>query len=448
MKANALYKIGSSLWLAAVALSLAGVSAIASASEALDSVRVWPAPDKTRVVFDLAAAPSHSFFTLYDGEPLRLVIDFNNTRNRANLDALDFESLMVKRIRTSSPPNNSTTRIVLELSERVEPVVFALPPNERYGHRLVVDILGQSVPEQRVTRSADRLPERQVVVAIDAGHGGEDPGSIGPSGLYEKHITLPVAKRLADLINQDPAMKAVLVRTGDYGVPLHQRTRAARQQRADMFISVHADAFTSPQPRGASVWVLSRRRANSELGRWLENREQHSELLGGAGEVLSTNGDDPYLARTLLDMSLDSSMSGGFEAANILLRELNSVTRLHRREPQAASFAVLNSPDIPSVLVELGFISNPHEETQMRNPAHQQRLAEALYRGTRQFFVDHPVDGTILANQRTRRHEVQPGESLSVLAQRYGTTVRAIQQSNDLSSTTLRVGQVLEIPLS
>ncbi|RUO33969.1 N-acetylmuramoyl-L-alanine amidase [Aliidiomarina soli] len=418
------------------------------AAEAIESVRVWPAPDKTRIVFDLAEAPTHSYFTLYDSQPYRLVIDFHNTRNQVNLDALDFESLMVGRVRTSSPPDSSTARIVLELSDQVEPVIFALPPNERYGHRLVVDIPGQSVPEQRVTRSADRLPEREVIVAIDAGHGGEDPGSIGPSGVYEKNITLPVATKLAALINADPGMKAVLVRTGDYGVPLNQRTRVARGQRADMFISIHADAFTSPQPRGASVWVLSRRRANSELGRWLENREQHSELLGGAAEVLSSNGDDIYLARTLLDMSLDSSMSGGFDAANIFIDQLSTVTRLHSRQPQAASLAVLNSPDIPSVLVELGFISNPHEETQMRNSAHQQRLAEALYRGTREFFVNHPLDGTILANQTERQHTVKSGESLSILAQRYGTTVRAIQRRNNLSSTTLRVGQVLDIPIS
>lgn len=423
-------------------------SFVAVAGEAIESVRVWPAPDKTRIVFDLAEAPEHSYFTLYDSQPYRLVIDFRNTRNQVNLDALDFDSLMVGRIRSSSPPQDSTSRIVLELSERVDPTVFPLPPNERYGHRLVVDIPGQSVSQQRVTRSAEGLSERPVIVAIDAGHGGEDPGSIGPAGTYEKNVTLPVAQKLAALINADPAMKAVLVRTGDYGVHINQRNRVARRERADMFISIHADAFTSPQPRGASVWVLSRRRANTELGRWLENREQHSELLGGAGEVLSNNGDDPYLARTLLDMSLDSSMSGGFDAANLLLGRLADVTHVHRREPQAASFAVLNSPDIPSVLVELGFISNPQEEQNLRSAAHQQRLAQALFDGTREFFIRHPIDGTILANQRVRQHRVQSGDSLSVLAQRYGTSVRAIQQHNSLSGSVLRVGQVLEIPSS
>lgn len=420
----------------------------ATAGDAIESVRVWPAPDKTRIVFDLAAAPNHSYFTLYDSQPYRLVIDFRNTRNQLNLTAVEFDSLMVSRIRSSSPPQESTARVVIELSRQVDPVIFPLPPNERYGHRLVVDIPGQSVREDRVTRSLDAMQERPVIVAIDAGHGGEDPGSIGPTGLYEKNVTLPVAQRLADLINADPAMKAVLVRTGDYGVQLNQRNRIARRERADIFISIHADAFTSPQPRGASVWVLSRRRANTELGRWLENREQHSELLGGAGEVLSTNGGDPYLARTLLDMSLDSSMSGGFEVANLLLNRLGTVTRVHRREPQAASFAVLNSPDIPSVLVELGFISNPQEEQQLRSSAHQQRLAQALYDGTREFFVRHPVDGTMLANQRVRQHRVVSGESLSVLAQRYGTSVSAIQQHNKLTNSVLKVGQILEIPSS
>ena len=164
--------------------------------------------------------------------------------------------------------------------------------------------------------------------------------------------------------------------------------------------------------------------------------------------MLSNNGGDPYLARTLLDMSLDSSMSGGFEVANLLLNRLGTVTRVHRREPQAASFAVLNSPDIPSVLVELGFISNPQEEQQLRSSAHQQRLAQALYDGTREFFVRHPVDGTMLANQRVRQHRVVSGESLSVLAQRYGTSVSAIQQHNKLTNSVLKVGQILEIPSS
>lgn len=432
----------------ALLIILLGWSTLVQASGSLDSVRVWPAPDKTRVVFDLAAAPKHSYFTLYDGRPYRLVIDFAGTRNATDLDALDFESMMVERIRTSSAPNEGTTRIVLELSDGVSPTIFPLPPNERYGHRLVVDIPGQSVPEERITRSADRLPERKVIIAIDAGHGGEDPGSIGPSGTYEKNITLPVAQRLANAINADPGMQAVLVRSADYGVPLNQRTRAARRERADMFISLHADAFTSPQPHGASVWVLSRRRANTELGRWLENREQHSELLGGAAEILTSNGGDPYLARTLLDMSIDNSMSGGFDAANILLKELQGVTRLHRREPQAASFAVLNSPDIPSVLVELGFISNPQEEQRLRSTAHQQRLANALYNGVREYFIRHPLDGTILANTKVRKHTVSSGDSLSVIAQRYNTSVGAIQRQNNLNSTVLRVGQVLEIPSS
>lgn len=423
-------------------------SCVSWASGSLESVRVWPAPDNTRIVFDLASAPRHSYFTLYDSKPYRLVIDFADTSNAADLDNLNFDSLMVNKVRTSSPSESGSTRVVLELSEKVDPTVFPLAPNERYGHRLVVDIPGQSVPEERVTRSAENLPERKVVVAIDAGHGGEDPGSIGPSGTYEKNITLPVAQMLADRINADPGMEAFLVRTGDYGVPLNQRTRRARQQRADMFMSVHADAFTTPQPRGASVWVLSRRRANTELGRWLENREQHSELLGGAAEILTNTGSDPYLARTLLDMSLDSSMSGGFDAANLLLSELGGVTKLHKSQPQAASLAVLNSPDIPSVLVELGFISNPQEERNLLSGGHRERLANALYTGVRNFFIRYPLDGTILANSKAHKHTVSSGDSLSILAQRYGTTVSAIRQHNNLDSTVLHVGQVLEIPAS
>lgn len=421
-------------------------------ANSIDNVRVWPSPDRTRVVFDLSAEANHSYFTLYDGGPNRIVIDFHGFKNNVDLSSVTTDSLLLERLRPSTPPSANVTRIVLDVNAQPEPNIFKLGPINEYGHRLVVDLPGQSIIPQaqpaRIVRTAERSELRPVVVAIDAGHGGQDPGSIGPAGTHEKLVTLAVAQRLAAKINADPSMRAVLTRTGDYSLSLGQRARAIRQARADFFISIHADAFTTPQPRGASVWVLSRRRSETELGRALVNKERLSEELYELEPTLDANSDDPFLARALLDMRRDDSMNDGSLAAELLLQELGKVTNLHRREPQGASFAVLSNIGTPSVLVELGFISNPQKERLLRTHAHQEKLASALYRGLRQHFIRHPIPGTILANQSFQIHVVQRGESLSTIAQRYRTTVDALVQANDLNSTVLRVGQELQIPTS
>ncbi|HLV48247.1 MAG TPA: N-acetylmuramoyl-L-alanine amidase [Aliidiomarina sp.] len=432
------------------ALALMLASAAASAST-IDNVRVWPSPERTRIVFDVAAEPHYTYFTLYQNGPKRIVIDFQNTKNNVDLSAVDTDSLLLDRVRTSTPADNSSARIVLDVTAAVDPTIFKLAPSGPYGHRLVVDLPGTSIVperEQRVVRTAERGENRRVIIAIDAGHGGQDPGSIGPSGTYEKLVTLAVAQRLAAKINADPAMEAVLTRTGDYGLSLAQRALLIRKARADFFISIHADAFTTPQPRGASVWVLSRRRSETEYGRALENKERLSEELYELGPTLQANSDDPFLARALLDMRRDDSMQDGSLAAGLLLEQLGRITTLHRPKPQGASFAVLSNIGTPSVLVELGFISNPQKERLLRSAAHQEKLATALYAGLRSHFIRHPVDGTILAHQQLQRHIVARGESLSILAQRYNTTVDAIVQFNDLGSTSIRIGQELQIPTS
>lgn len=427
----------------------------AAYASTIDNVRVWPSPERTRIVFDVADEPSYTYFTLYQNGPQRIVIDFKNTSINTDLTAVQTESLLLNKVRTSTPTDNNSVRIVLDVTAAIEPTIFKLAPAGPYGHRLVVDLPGTSIAvepvqerESRVVRTADRGEHRPVIVAIDAGHGGQDPGSIGPAGTYEKLVTLAVAKRLAEKINADPAMEAVLTRTGDYGMSLAQRASRIRQARADFFISIHADAFTTPQPRGASVWVLSRRRSETEYGRALENKERLSEELYELEPTLNANSNDPFLARALLDMRRDDSMQDGSLAAGILLEQLGRVTTLHRPRPQGASFAVLSNIGTPSVLVELGFISNPQKERLLRSSAHQEKLASALYAGLRTHFIRHPVDGTILAHQQLQKHVVARGESLSVLAQRYNTTVDAIVQFNDLGSTNIRVGQELQIPTS
>ncbi|RUO23418.1 N-acetylmuramoyl-L-alanine amidase [Aliidiomarina iranensis] len=433
-----------------------------SVAQNIENVRVWPSAEKTRVVFDLSAEPTYTYFTLFDNQPYRIVIDFQNTANQVDLSAIEIASDVVTVIRTSGSPRAGTSRIVLEINSATAPEIFPLGPSGNSGHRLVVDIAGatdlsQVVAESqsstpatsapRVPRTLDAIPIRPLVVAIDAGHGGRDPGSIGPAGNFEKVITLAVARKLAARVNADPGMRAVLTRTGDQSLSLAQRTSVVRRERADFFVSIHADAFTTPQPRGASVWILSKRRSDTELGRALENKERLSEELIDVVPSLENSEDDPYLNRTFLDMLRDNSMADGHEAATIILDQLGRVTNLHRDKPEGASFGVLSALRTPSVLVELGFISNPQKERLLINNSHQDRLANALYLGIREFFLRNPVAGTSLAELEIQTHVVARGESLSVIAARYGVRVADIKAQNNLRSNTIRVGQQLEIPL-
>ncbi len=414
----------------------------------IDNIRIWPAPDNTRVVFDLSATPNYSYFTLYDTKPYRLVIDFNNTKLATDLAKITNESLLIHKIRTSTPKNSSSTRIVLELSDKIQATVFPLAANDRYGERLVIDLPGRSIARRTQALTVEQLTERKVTIAIDAGHGGDDPGSIGPRGTYEKHVVLKIAKALADIINQDSAMQAYLIRTGDYYVGLKERTRKAEEIKADLLVSIHADAFTSPQPRGASVWVLSTRRANNEMGRLLEDKERLSDVLGGVDVAVGEDDTYGYISKTFLDLSMGHAMSTGYEMAKEVIGEMKKVAHMHKHEPQHASLAVLTSGNVPSMLIETGFISNPQEEQLLLTNKHQQQLARAMYQGIRNYFQRRPPDGTLFATNRSSTHVVRSGESLSVLAQRYNTTVKAIKERNGLESNVLYVGQKLEIPSS
>jgi N-acetylmuramoyl-L-alanine amidase len=435
MMKNNYYKIKSCLL-----LSLALHSFAVLASNQVQSVRVWPSPDNTRVVFDMSAAPEHKSFSL--DKPDRLVIDLSNIKGGSSLPEISGESALIKAIRSSGDGNSM--RIVLDLAKHSNANVFTLPPTPPYGHRLVVD-LPDDQPVQNIPPAAIRAA-RDIVVAIDAGHGGEDPGSIGPSGFYEKNITLPVAKQLAQLINNQPGMKAMMVRTNDYYIHVNRRTEIARGQQADLLVSIHADAFTTPQPRGASVWVLSLRRATSEVGRMLEQTERHSELLGGVAEIIKDSANERYLAQTVLDLSMNHSMITAYQAANEVLQELGKVAYLHKKQPQAASLGVLKAPDIPSILVEVGFISNPKEERQLRSSAYQTKLAQSLFTALKRHFEKSAPADSLFAQQRAREHRVSAGESLSLLAQRYNVSVDDLRNHNQLANDSIRVGQTLRIP--
>ncbi|WCH26404.1 N-acetylmuramoyl-L-alanine amidase [Aeromonas salmonicida] len=372
--------------------------ALPSWANQLKSVRVWPSPDNTRVVLDMSSAPNYNYFTLTG--PDRLVIDLKGANNVANLARIGNNSELVRKIRESSPLEKGGLRLVLDLSSTIKPVVFPLAPAGPYGHRLVIDL---PYEEKRSAAAVQATPVggkgKGVVIAIDPGHGGEDPGSIGPRRTYEKRVTLAVSQKLAALIDREPGMRAVLTRRGDYFVDLNKRSEIARKAKADLLVSVHADSFHNSTPRGASVWVLSTNRANREMGSWLEKQEKQGELLGGVGKVLAESDPNPYLAQTFLDLSMDKSRAEGYDVSRQILRSMGKVARLHKKAPEHASLAVLKAPDIPSVLVETGFISNHAEEKLLATPAYQDKLARAIFEGIRNYYRAHPTKGALLTGK-------------------------------------------------
>lgn len=421
----------------------------------IDGVRIWPSTDNTRVVFDMKTAPEFTYFTLKN--PHRLVIDLNDTKDSFSLSGVENSGNLINKLRYSTPKNKSSARVVVELNRDTKPSLFAMSPEGAYGHRLVVDLpdsAPQTLPPLTASTSSVVLDDstsvrdRDIIVAIDAGHGGHDPGSVGPAGTFEKHITLSIAKKLESMINKERGMRAIMTRSDDYYISPNRRPEIAREKKADLLISIHADAFSQPQPRGGSVWVLSMRRADTELGRWLEKSERHSELLGGAAEVINDKSSERYLTETILGLSMDHSMATSHDLGNKVVEELKQVTSLHKRKPQAASFAVLTAPDIPSILVEVGFISNPQEEKNLNWSKYRERLATAMFNATKRYFKQVPPDGTLWAQEKAnnRTHKVRSGESLSLLAQRYNVKVSSIKAANALSSDVVRVGQVLNIP--
>jgi len=409
------------------------------AVNSIDGIRVWPAPENTRIVFDVKQKPDYKYFTL--SKPNRLVIDFKNTKNSVALKKLAADDPRVKLFRSSYSKGN--TRLVLELAKSYQLTVFPLAPAGQYGNRLVIDLYDKSRSKKILSKPKQSVGD--IIIGIDAGHGGEDPGSIGGKGTYEKRVTLAIAKKLQKVINKEKGMKAVMIRSGDYAVDINRRTSLARKKHVDFFVSIHADAFYTPQPSGASVWVVTKRRAESELAKWLVNREKKSELLGGGGGVIK-NTSDSHLALALADMSKEHSLAVSFGVANNVIKELKKITKMHKKTPQNGNFGVLKSSDIPSILVETGFISNHKEEKNLTWPKHQQRLANAIHSGIKSHFLAHPLTGSYFASVGYKQHKVRSGESLSVLAQRYNISMSKLKSINDLKSNTLKIGQMLKIP--
>lgn len=405
------------------------------------NARLWAAPDQTRVVFDVSAPVQHSLFTLRN--PDRLVIDIADAAVTQPLSGLDFSDGAVEGIR-SAARNGNDLRVVLDLRHGVRPKSFLLRPNAEYGDRLVIDLEQVQASTRRPVKrlQQDASGSREIVIAIDAGHGGEDPGATGRHGTKEKDVVLAIARRLAKLVDRTPGMRAVLVRDGDYYIGLRQRVAKAREERADMFVSIHADAFRDSRARGASVFALSQRGASSEAARWLADRENAADLVGG----VSLDDKDDVLASVLLDLSLTGTIEASLELGGYVLDQLKGIGRVHKHRVHQAGFVVLKSPDIPSILVETAFISNPAEEGKLRDARHQQRLAESIMGGIEAYFQRYPPPGTRLARAASRRHVIARGDTLSGIAQRYDVSLNRLRSANGLTRDILHVGDVLTIP--
>jgi len=406
-------------------------------------VRMWPSPESTRLVFDLSSPAEHTLFTL--ANPDRVVIDIPGASLDKPVNGLDFSQGLLKRIRTARQ-GDDTLRVVLDLKHKARPKSFVLRPNQEYGDRLVIDLEDpevKSAPVQRAERG-DAGALRDIVIAIDPGHGGEDPGAIGPTGTREKDVVLAVARRLKALIEQEPGMRCFMTRDGDYYVSLNQRIKRARDQRADLFISIHADAFRDRRARGSSVYTLSQRGASSEYARLLADKENASDAIGG----VSLEDKDDLLASVLLDLSQTATLEASSDAATRVLGSLRRVGHVHKPRVEQAGFRVLKAPDMPSVLVETAFISNPAEERKLRSSSHQYALARALMDGVRTYFRSNPPPGTRLAQARSREHVIGRGDTLSGIARNYDVSLDNLRRVNALSSDDLRVGAVLRIPPS
>lgn len=395
-----------------------------AAESSVMAVRVWPAADYTRITLEGKSALRYTSQIVKN--PERLVIDLEGVEFNSvlqNLPTSITEADPYIQLIRAGRNRPGVVRLVVELKTEINPQIFELPPVASYGHRLVVDLypttpqdpllalIQKPSPDEAVLGNAptpdraqpasqsrpvdSRRPPRKepdmarlVTVALDPGHGGEDPGAVGAAGSYEKHVTLEIARRLKAKIDAQPNMRAMLTRDDDYFVPLHQRVNKARRVQADLFVSIHADAFVRPDARGSSVFVLSERGASSAAARYLAQKENDADLIGG---VNIAGARDSHLARTLLDLSQTATINDSMKVGKAVLNELGSINTLHNGGVEEAGFAVLKAPDIPSILVETAFISNPEEERRLNDDAYQDKMANAILRGIKRYFTDTPL---------------------------------------------------------
>ncbi|WP_370523126.1 N-acetylmuramoyl-L-alanine amidase AmiB [Pantoea sp. Seng] len=478
------------------ALCIVSASAL---SATLSDIKVENGDSQATVTLSFNGQPVYGFFPLHN--PNRVVLDIRQSGAIKGLPLNFSGENIVQRIRNSQPKDKQSIRLVFELTQAAHTRASTQRDGNQY--RVVFTIRGTQ-PAKRSTAAAPVTTARQsesaanpfnanpvttvtnsnttvrpggavsrndtVIVAIDAGHGGQDPGASGQHGLHEKNVTIAIARKLKALMDQDPMFKPVLTRNGDYFISVMGRSEVARKENANLLVSIHADAAPNHSATGASVWVLSNRRANNEMANWLEQKEKQSELLGGAGDLLANSQADPYLSQAVLDLQFGHSQRVGYDVAVKVLQQLRGVTPLHKRLPEHASLGVLRSPDIPSLLVETGFISNAAEERLLGSSAYQEKIAQSIYKGLRNYFLAHPLQsipkeenrpldsapavsvasnpatGTVQYTGATQRHTVTRGETLSGIAAKYGVSMATLRDLNSLKRDVVWVGQHLKVP--
>lgn len=468
------------LWRPLLAFCLLLLVPFLTTAATLSNISVDNGGSQATVTLHFNGKPDYSWFPLH--KPDRVVMDINQAGTIKGLPLNFSGENIVKRIRTSKPVNSKSFRLVFEVTQPVKTVTRLATQGNDYqviftlrGKEATKAVAGISTVTSNpfdgqngatatntntTTYPGGKVRNNdQVIVAIDAGHGGQDPGAIGQNGLKEKNVTIAIARKLQKLLNSDPMFKAVMTRNGDYYVSVMGRSEVARKENANLLLSIHADSAPSHSASGASVWVLSNRRANSEMAGWLEQREKQSELLGGAGDLLANNKSDPYFSQAVIDLQFGHSQRVGYDVAVKVIQQLRSVTPMHKRLPEHASLGVLRSPDIPSLLVETGFISNKKEEKLLGSSAYQDKIARAIYRGLRNYFKAHPMQNVprkentpqpsaavTRADSATTLHVVRSGETLTGIARRYGVTNRELVELNRLKKEGVWIGQRLKVP--
>jgi N-acetylmuramoyl-L-alanine amidase len=371
-------------------------TAMFAEAASIQSVRLWRAPDNTRLVFDLSGPAEHKLLSLpgEKGQAQRIVITLPDSQFNADASKVSLANTPLSGFTTEK--NGTELKLVIDLSTAVKPKSFLLPANNQYGDRLVLDLFDEnSMQETKVVKPASN-GMRDVIIAVDPGHGGEDPGAKGPGGLYEKNVTLAIAKELVKLINDAPGYSAFLTRSSDYYVSLRGRTQIARNKGADLFVSIHADAFKDSSAQGAGVFALSQRGATSETARWLAQSENDADLVGG----VNLGDKDPVLQGVLLDLSMTATVATSLDMGDKVIGQMKKFTKMHRGFVEQAGFVVLKNPDIPSLLIETGFITNPQEAKDLSNPKFRSTMAKGIFSGIDSHFRAKPPMDTALAAAR------------------------------------------------
>lgn len=423
------------------------LSAAVQAANVKD-VRLWRAPDHTRVVLDLSGPVSHKVMTL--SKPDRIVIDIDGAslRTKKKLSNIDIKGTPITRVR-SGIKDKKNLRVVLDVSKAVKPRSFLLKANGQYGDRLVIDLHERNKKKTVVKQVNHANKKRDIIIAIDAGHGGEDPGASGPNRAREKEVVLAIAKELNYLFKKEKGYKPVMIRSGDYYVGLKKRRKLARNAQADLLVSIHADAFKNHRAKGSSVYALSSRGASTATAKFLADEANSSDLVGG----VSLGDKDQLLAGVLADLSMTATLDSSLQVGSKVVRQMGKISHLHSKKVEQAAFAVLKSPDIPSILVETGFISNPAEAKSLKTKSYQRKMAKAIFSGVKGFFSESPPSETYVAWKKDRRQStvsyvISRGDTLSDIAKRYRVTVASLRKTNGLASSSIKIGQRIQIPSS